>query len=223
MQRGPTALRPRATLRSALAHRLPVAALVAGLAAPAAAQQALEAAALPASGLRPGATYVVDPTHTFVMYEIGHYGTSTNRGRFAAKDGSVRIDAGGRGGSAEITIDIATIQTGVDALDRHLQSKDFFDVAAYPTARFVADRLEFAGDKVVRVPGRLTLLKTTRPIELRASRFNCYVSPQLKRQVCGGDFETSIRRSEFGIAWGLAFGFEDDVRLLIQIEAALAP
>lgn len=187
----------------------------------ASAQQAPESAALPAGGPVRGATYVVDPTHTFVMYEVGHYGTTTNRGRFSTKDGSVRVDASGSSGTVDITMDIATINSGVDALNRHLQSKDFFNVAAFPTARFVAERIEFVGDKVRSVPGALTLLGTTRPVTLRANRFNCYTSPVINRQVCGGDFEATIRRSEFGMTWGLNFGFEDTVRLLVQIEAVI--
>jgi len=183
------------------------------------AQQAPEAAALPSGGPVAGATYVVDPTHTFVIYEIGHYGTTTNRGRFSTKEGSIKIAPGGRGGSVDVTMDIATIHTGVDLLDRHLQSKDFFDVALYPTARFVADRLVFEGDKVRSASGILTLLGKARTVVLSANRFNCYVSPVANRQVCGGDFETTIKRSEFGITWGLNFGFEDNVKLLVQVEA----
>jgi polyisoprenoid-binding protein YceI len=52
-----------------------------------------------------------------------------------------------------------------------------------------------------------------------ARRFNCYLSPIFVRQVCGGDFEATIKRSDFGIVWGLNFGFEDRVRLLVQVEA----
>ena len=180
------------------------------------------APALPAQatgGPIKNASYVVDPTHTFVMYEIGHYGTTTNRGRFSTKDGSVKIDASGTGGKVDITIDIVSINTGVDLLNRHVQSKDFFNVAEFPTAHFVADKLDFTADKVTEVDGSLTLKGITRPIKLKANRFNCYLSPLLKRQVCGGDFETTVLRSDFGIDWGITFGFEDRVRLLVQVEA----
>jgi len=200
--------------------RIVVAAVGLALAAAAShAQQAPEAAALPSSGPAAGATYVVDPTHTFVIYEIGHYGTTTNRGRFSTKDGSVRIDASGSGGSVEVTMDIGTINTGVELLNRHLLSKDFFNAAAYPTARFVADRVVVEGGKIRSASGTLTMLGKARPVVLTAKRFNCYVSPMVNRQVCGGDFETTIKRSEFGITWGVAFGFEDDVKLLVQVEA----
>ncbi|CAN7432387.1 Polyisoprenoid-binding protein YceI [Variovorax sp. CF079] len=185
----------------------------------AAAQQAPEMAALPAGGPVKGASYVVDPTHTFVMYEMGHYGTTTNRGRFSTKDGTVKIDTTGKNGKIDITMDIGSINTGVDLLNRHVLSKDFFNVAEFPTGRFVADKIDFNGDKVAEVDGTLTLMGQTRPIKLKASRFGCYLSPLIKRQVCGGDFETIVERSDWGITWGINFGFENKVRLLVQVEA----
>lgn len=183
------------------------------------AQQAPPLPATPASGPVKGARYAIDPTHTFVLYEIGHYGTSTNRGRFSTKDGVVQIDESGRSGRVDITMDIGSINTGVELLNRHIQSKDFLNVAEFPTGRFVADRMVFSDDKVQEVKGTLTLLGRTNPITLKANRFGCYTSPLINRQVCGGDFETTVSRSQWGIDWGLNFGFEDQVRLLVQIEA----
>ncbi|MDO9285679.1 MAG: YceI family protein [Aquabacterium sp.] len=191
-------------------HLIPTVALawLAGIAAPSQAQTA---------------RFVVDPTHTFVMYEMGHYGTSTNRGRFSTKDGSIALDVAARTGKIDITMDMSSINTGVDQLNRHVQSKDFFNVADFPTARFVGDKLEFNGDKLTAVLGTLTLMGKTHPVTLRALRYNCYESPMLKRQICGGDFETTVARSLWGLTWGLNFGFEDNVRLVIQVEAINLP
>ena len=165
------------------------------------------------------AKYIVDPTHTFVMYEIGHYGTTTNRGRFSTTDGMVQINRTAKTGLVEIVMDITSVNTGVELLNRHVQSKDFFTAAEFPTGKFVSDKLTFDGDKVTQVSGVLTLLGKTHPATLVAKRFNCYESPLIRRQVCGGDFETTITRSQWGITWGLNFGFEDQVHLLVQIEA----
>lgn len=195
------------------------AAVLAGTHAVAQDYTALPVAAKPAGGPVKNASYVVDPTHTFVMYEMGHYGTTTNRGRFSTKDGSVKIDGTGASGAVDITMDISSINTGVDLLNRHVQSKDFFNVAEFPTARFVADRIDFTGEKVADVPGSLTLMGQTRPVTLKAVRFNCYLSPLINRQVCGGDFETTVERSDWGMTWGLNFGFENKVKLLVQVEA----
>ncbi len=74
---------------------------------------------------------MIDPTHTFVNYEMGHYGTTTNRGRFSTKDGSVTLDATARNGKIDIVMDMSSINTGVDLLNRHVQSKDFFNIADF--------------------------------------------------------------------------------------------
>ncbi len=163
--------------------------------------------------------YAIDPTHTFVNYENGHFGTTTNRGRFSTKDGTLFFDRANRQGKVEIIIDISTVNTGVDMLNRQIQGKDFFNVADFPTGTFVSDRFVFNGDKVSEVQGQLTLKGKTHPVVLKATKFNCYTNPLFNREVCGGDFEANIVRSQWGVLWGLQFGFEDAVKLIIQVEA----
>ena len=165
------------------------------------------------------ATYAIEPTHTFVTYEAQHMGTSTQRGRFDKKEGSITIDPAAKTGKAEVTIDLGSISTGVPALDTHLKSKDFFNVAEAPTAKFVGDQFTFNGAKVSSVAGTLTLLGKSLPVTLSAVDFNCYDSPMLKRPVCGGDFQTTIKRSDWGMSYGLQYGLPDNIHLLISIEA----
>ena len=98
-----------------------------------------------------------------------------------------------------------------------------FDSATFPTARFEADQFKFEGDKVNEVAGNFTLLGKTHPLTLKATNFNCYMNQMLKVEVCGGDFETAIVRSQYGMVWGLNFGFSDAVRLVVQAEAIKQP
>jgi polyisoprenoid-binding protein YceI len=163
--------------------------------------------------------YAIDPTHTFVMFEVLHYETSTNRGRFDKKRGTIQVDRAERRGKADITFDTAAVSTGTLVFDRQLQSRDFLNSVEFPTARFVSDEFVFDGERVSALVGQFTLLGKTLPLTLKAIRFNCYENPQLKREVCGGDFETTFQRSQWGMTWGLDFGFPDTVHLLIQIEA----
>ena len=165
------------------------------------------------------ASYNIDPTHTFVTFEIGHMGTSTNRGRFDKKEGTVQLDRAGKAGKVEFTLDVASLSTGTPPFDKHLQSPDLFDAAKYPTIKFVSDKFTFNGDKVAEVAGNLTLMGKTLPVTLKANQFNCYQSPMLKREVCGGDFETTIDRTQFGMSYGIDWGFPKNVRLVAQIEA----
>jgi polyisoprenoid-binding protein YceI len=165
------------------------------------------------------ATYAIDPTHTFITFEVPHFATSTNRGRFDRKSGTVQLDKAGKTGKVDLTIETGSINSGTAAFDKHLASKDFFNAAEFPTAKFVADKFAFNGDKVSEVTGTLTLLGKTNPVTLKSTNFNCYTNPMLKVEVCGGDFDTTLVRSTYGMPWGLNFGFSDNVRLVIQVEA----
>jgi polyisoprenoid-binding protein YceI len=165
------------------------------------------------------ATYAIDPTHTFVTFEISHFGTSTNRGRFDKKEGSVQFDRAGKAGKVEITIDTTSINSGTGPFDSHLKSAEILDAAKHPTAKFVGDKFSFNGDKVSEIAGTLTMMGKTNPVTLKALNFNCYESPMLKREVCGGDFEATITRSQYGLNYGLNWGFPDAVKLIIQVEA----
>ena len=161
--------------------------------------------------------YSVEPTHTFVTWEAKHFGLSTSRGRFDKKDGMITIDKATNTAKAEINIETASINTGVVPFNGHLKSKDFFNSDVHPKATFKAD-FKLDGGKVASVPGQLTMLGVTKPVTLKTNGFGCYDHPFFKKQVCGGDFEANIKRSDWGMNYGLP-GIPDDVRLIIQIEA----
>ena len=176
-------------------------------------------AALLTAGAASAADYSVDPTHTFATFEIDHFGASVNRARFDKKEGSVQFDRAAKTGKVDISLDIASVNSGTAAFDKHLQSADIFNAAQVPKARFVSDRFVFDGDKVTEVQGQLTLVGKTQPVTLKARQFNCFQSPVLKREVCGGDFEATIDRTAFGVNYGVDWGFAKNVRLVIQVEA----
>jgi polyisoprenoid-binding protein YceI len=167
------------------------------------------------------ATYTFDPTHTSAHFEVSHFGTSTLHGRFDRKQGSVVVDRAAHTGRIEVTIEVASVSTGVPAFDRRLQEPDLLDGARFSEARFVGDRLVFDGDRLAEVGGELTIAGRSNPVVLKAIRFDCYTSPLFKREVCGGDFEATLQRSQ----WGLAGGWPgtETVRLLIQAEAVRQP
>lgn len=165
------------------------------------------------------AGYAIDPAHTYVTFEIGHFGTSTNRGRFDKKEGTIEFDRAGKSGKVDIVVDTTSVNTGFAAFNKHLQSADLFNAEKFPTMKFVADKFSFTGDKVTEVTGALTLLGKTNPVTLKATNFNCYDSPMLKREVCGGDFEATIDRTAYGMNYGIDWGFPKNVRLVVQVEA----
>lgn len=162
--------------------------------------------------------YIADPEHTFVYWGITHFGTSTVRGRFDRTSGTIKLDRDARTGTVDVEIDVASISTGLDLFDKNLRSDKFFDAQTFPKASFAGSQFKYLGDKLTDVIGELTLRGKTNPMILSAKNFNCYNSPLAKKQVCGGDFEASFSRAQFGISYGWPF-ISDTVRLQIQIEA----
>ncbi len=183
--------------------------------------QTLSAAALALSAFAVHAaptTYMIDPNHASVTSESRHFGTSTVRTRFPVKSGTVTIDPAAKTGSARITIDVAGLATGLPKLDAHLKTDAFFDAGNYPEATFVGKTVTFDGDKVVSIAGDLTMRGKTNPITLTSTNYNCYMSPNLKKQVCGGDFETTVQRNQWDVKFLIPL-VSDDTKLLVQIEA----
>ncbi|MBV8248135.1 MAG: polyisoprenoid-binding protein [Comamonas sp.] len=182
---------------------------------------ALAAASLFASAVHAApSTYAIDPTHTFATFEIDHFGASTNRARFDKKSGNVEFDKAGKTGKVDVELDMTSVNSGTAAFNKHLQSADIFDAEKFPSAKFVSDKFVFDGDKLKEVTGHLTLKGKTAPVTLKANKFTCYESPMLqKREVCGGDFEATIDRTQWGVDYGIPYGFSKQVRLVMQIEA----
>lgn len=178
----------------------------------------IAAAALCSAAHAQTAAYGIDPTHTFVSFEFLHGGLSTVRVRFDRKQASLQFDGAGRSGRVDVTLQMDSVNSGVPAFDARLKSPEFFDVVQHPTARFVGERFVFAGDRVGEVGGLLTLRGLTQPVSFKALNFNCYTSPLFRRPVCGGDFETTLQRSQWGLG-ALPAVAADRVRLLVQIEA----
>jgi polyisoprenoid-binding protein YceI len=163
-------------------------------------------------------TYTADVAHTFPSFEVSHLGFSTMRGRFNKTTAKVTLDKTAKTGAVEASIDAASVDTGWAKRDEHLRSGDFFNVEKFPTISFKSDSFKFDGDKVVSVPGQLTILGVTKPVTLQVSNFKCAPHPLLKRENCGAEVTTAIKRSDFGMSYGLpAIG--DDIKIAIELEA----
>jgi polyisoprenoid-binding protein YceI len=180
----------------------------------------LAGAILAAAGLANAqeVVYDVEPTHTFVHFEALHSGTSTNRGRFDTVEGSIMLDRQRHRGKVDIVVRPASVSTGIDSYDDHLRHADFLHSEAFPVASFQGSGFLFENDQLKSVTGTFTLLGKPKTITLNALRFNCYDSPRAKTEVCGGDFETTLARSDYGMEFGLP-GIPDQIHILIQIEA----
>lgn len=166
------------------------------------------------------ATYELDPKHTAVRFTVDHFGTSTNAGGFYNLSGMLEYAPKEQKGFVGITIPMGSLDTGLKAFNNHLKSADFFNVEKYPTAYFKSTNWQFNGDKVSAVTGDLTLLGKTHPVTLIATKFNCYDSPVLGVEACGGDFETTIDRTKWGMDTYTTGGMMKDIKLVVQVEGS---
>lgn len=174
-------------------------------------------ATLPVNALQ-AADYTIDPGHTYVSFAINHLGFSTMRGKFDRQSGSMHYDPAGKKASVMIEIDAASIDTGHDKRDAHLQSPDFLNAVENPTITFESTAVTWSGDKLATVSGDLTILGVSKPVTLEVNAINCGTHPFNKKQVCGFDATASIKRSDFGVNYGLpAIG--EVLDLQIELEA----
>lgn len=164
------------------------------------------------------AEYRLAPSHSFVHFEIDHLGLSTLIGRLGPASGRVAIDTAARRGQAEVEVALAGVDTGRAEVDQALRAA--LGAAAGPaTARFVATRLHFDGERVAAAEGTLSLGGRERPLLLQAAHFNCYFSPLFARRVCGGEFAGRVDLGDFALQLPPGLGLAPAVRLRVQVEA----
>lgn len=166
------------------------------------------------------AVYTLDPEHSFVHFEVQHFGTSTTRGRFGPVTGQVTLDRALGRGELGLRIATATVDTGIPVFNARLRQADLLASTEYPQAFFVARSVRFDGERVAEVRGEFTLRGTSQPMSLRMRHFACRVDGSV--EVCGGDFEGDFLRSDFGATFGLPL-IGDRVKLIVQVEGRRTP
>ena len=173
-----------------------------------------------ASAHAASATYIIDPTHTYPSFEADHMGgLSVWRGKFNTTSGKITLDKAAGTGTVDITVDMNSVNFGMDKLDEAARGPELFETAKYPKATYKGKLAGFVDGKPTKVVGELTLHGVTRPLELAIHSFKCMPHPLFKREVCGADAGTDFQRDAFGMAAGKDYGFKMDVALRIQVEA----
>jgi polyisoprenoid-binding protein YceI len=163
-------------------------------------------------------TYVIDNAHTYPYFTYNHFGFSNQTHQFDKTSGQVVLDRAAHTGSADVTIDATSVNTGFTLLNKHLQDEDFFDTAKYPTITFKSSKMTFKGDQPVSLSGDLTIKGVTKPVTLTITHFKCALNPMRKLDACGANAITRIKRSEFNMG-KYAPSVSDDVTLTLAIEA----
>ena len=176
------------------------------------------AAGLSASAFAASETYVLDNTHSFSRFAYSHFGYSTQESRFDSTNGKITLDRAAKTGSADITIDTKSVNTGSTLFNSHIQGEDFLDTAKFPTITYKSTKFNFSGDKLASVDGNMTIKGVTKPVQLKVTSFQCMPHPMAKKDACGANATATIKRTEFN-AGKYAPHVSDDVTLTFAIEA----
>ena len=163
-------------------------------------------------------TYIVDGNHTFPSFAYTHLGFSTQQSRFDKTTGKITLDRAARTGSLDVSIDTRSVDTGLEVFNGHLKGEDYFNVEKFPAITFKSSNFKFDGDKLAFINGELTIKGVTEPVTLAVTAFNCAPHPFTKKETCGANANTKIKRSEFN-AGKNAPAVSDEVTLNIVVEA----
>lgn len=146
----------------------------------------------------PTGTWVIDPKHSAVTFQIKHMGFARIHGRFRVFTGQIDVPAEAGTFVASGEIDARTIDTNQERRDAHLRSPDFFDVERFPTIGFSTATAEFGDDMALRLTGPLTMHGVTQEIELNGTIAGLAKGHDGQQRL-GLSVSGAIDRSAFGI------------------------
>lgn len=175
-------------------------------------------------GSLPGAyaqrvTYQVDPVHSFVIFRVKHMNTAYAYGRFNSFRGTIVVDERNPANSSvEFEIDVNSVDTGNNQRDDHLRGPDFFNGRQYPNITFRSTSVRKINNTTLEVKGNLTIRGTTRPLTVRVTYVGKGRNPR-GQEIIGFETTFTIKRSQFGVSYGLNGGLADDVRVTVAVEA----
>jgi polyisoprenoid-binding protein YceI len=170
-------------------------------------------------------SWAIDKSHSEADFSVKHMGISTVHGSFRGLSGTIRFEAGNPAAwSVEATIDVNTVDTGVEGRDKSLRGAEFFDVAKYPTMTFKSTSVKPEGSGYL-VTGDLTLHGVTKPVTLSMEApGNEQVGMDAKSVHRGFTATTTLNRQDFGLKWNGTLKSGDavignEVKIELDIEA----
>ncbi|HWE59084.1 MAG TPA: YceI family protein [Solirubrobacteraceae bacterium] len=169
-------------------------------------------------------TYNVDPSHSNVGFAVRHMGIATVRGQFKKFAGAV--EATGDKLTLSGSVETASVDTGDENRDGHLQSPEFFDAAQFAQITFTSTGTEPTGDGQIKLTGEITIKGTTKPIELVGEVAENGQDPWGNQRI-GFEVEGKIDRREFGLEWNQTLPngnllVANEVKLIVSVSAVKA-
>ena len=169
-------------------------------------------------------TWQIDPDHSNIQFKVRHLMVSNVKGVFHKVSGMAEIDDQDMTRSrVSVTIETASVDTGVAKRDDDLRSANFFDVTRYPTMTFVSRKIVKTGTDSFKVTGDLSIHGVTREVVLDVDGPTAAVKDPWGGMRRGATATTKINRKDFGLTYnkvletgGVVVG--DDVAITLEVE-----
>jgi len=171
-------------------------------------------------------TWKLDPYHSELSFSVKHLMISKVKGTFGTFDVTIVTAEDPRETTIEATVDVASVNTGVEPRDEHLRTSDFFLVEEHPTMTFTSTG--FDGDVTggeFTVTGNLSLRGVTQPVTL-TGEFGGIMDDGQGNVKAGATVTGKINRHDFGVSWnnaleggGVTLG--DTVTITADLQVAL--
>ncbi len=172
------------------------------------------------------ARYIIDPDHTVAAFQVMNMDVAWVHGQLNTISGSLEFDPEDLSKTtAEISIEAAGINTGVEGRNEHLRSADFLDVSAHPLITFKSSHAQPYGANRFRLMGDLTIRGISKPVVLEVHYLGTTKAPQ-GEMTAGFTASTVINRLDWGVAWNVPMGLGrllvgNEVKITIEMEADL--
>jgi len=176
-----------------------------------------------ASSISAQTKWSVDKAHSSVKFSVVHMVVSEVDGNFKMFDGSLEAaKADFSDAKVNFTIDANSINTDNERREGHLKSADFFDVAVYPSIKFVSTSMKPLGGNKYELAGNLTLKDVTKPVVFQVTYGGTLTTKNGTK--AGFKAKTTIDRYDYNLKWnnaleagGLAVSKEVEITVNVEL------
>ena len=166
--------------------------------------------------------YVLDSSHSQIVFSYNHLGFSTTWGMFSGFEGEIMFDADAPASSTvAVSMPLKSMLTGWEKRFEHFMSPDFFNASDDSTVSFTSTSIEVTGETTAKITGDLTINGVTKPVVLDAVLNQNAEHPMAGKPWLGFSATTKVLRSEFEVGKFAPY-VGDELDVMISIEAAKA-
>lgn len=166
--------------------------------------------------------FVLDASHSQVVFNYNHLGFSNTYGMFSGFEGEIMFDeANPAASSVMVSMPVMSMFTGWEQREGHFMSDDFFGAAEGDLVTFTSTSIEVTGDDTALITGDLSMNDVTKSVVLDAKLNKVGDHPMAGKPWMGFDATTTLMRSDFNVG-AFAPAVSDEVQVTISVEAMKA-